>query len=245
MNYKYETHTHTKEGSACAKWSAKESVTLYKDAGYTGIVITDHFFYGNTAVNRKLPWSEWVHRFTKGYRNAKTEGDKIGLQVFMGWESGYNGTEFLIYGMDEEWLLNHPEIKDATIEEQYNLIHACDGLIIHAHPFREESYIKAIRLYPKYVDGVEVFNASHSSLKSTAHYNPEFNKKALDYANANDLLFSAGSDSHFEPILNGGLVFDHKLKDINDFIDCIKTKSNYKLLDGVKEKPIDIADLKL
>lgn len=79
--------------------------------GYAGIVVTDHFFYGNTAVDRSLPWKDWVEQFCKGYEHAKEEGDKIGLQVFFGWESGYHGTEFLIYGLNKEWLFEHPETK--------------------------------------------------------------------------------------------------------------------------------------
>ena len=96
----------------------------YQKAGYAGIVVTDHFFYGNTAADRSLPWKDWVEQFCKGYEHAKEEGDKIGLQVFFGWESGYHGTEFLIYGLNKEWLFEHPEIKDADVKEQ--LDSSCD-----------------------------------------------------------------------------------------------------------------------
>ena len=113
--YLYETHLHTAEGSACAGSSGAEMARAYAKAGYTGIIITNHFFYGNTAVDRSLPWSDWVEKYCLGYEHAKAEGDKLGLQVFFGWESGYRGTEFLIYGPDKQWLLKHPEIKDATV----------------------------------------------------------------------------------------------------------------------------------
>ena len=45
--YIYETHLHTSEGSACGRSKAADIVHAYKAAGYTGIIITDHFFYGN------------------------------------------------------------------------------------------------------------------------------------------------------------------------------------------------------
>ena len=122
--YLYETHMHTSEGSACASNTGAEMARAYAQAGYTGIIITDHFVYGNTAVDRSLPWSEWVEKFCLGYEHAKEEGEKCGLQVFFGWESGYGGPEFLVYGLDKQWLLNHPEIKDATVEEQLQLVHA-------------------------------------------------------------------------------------------------------------------------
>ena len=58
--YLYETHMHTCQASACGRSTGKEHVHFYKDAGYTGIIMTDHFFGGNTAVNRELPWDERI-----------------------------------------------------------------------------------------------------------------------------------------------------------------------------------------
>ena len=39
--YLYETHLHTKESSKCGLVPAAEMVRKYRNAGYTGIVITD------------------------------------------------------------------------------------------------------------------------------------------------------------------------------------------------------------
>ena len=96
MSYKYETHMHTAESSACATSTGAEMARAHKEAGYTGIFITDHFFNGNTTVPRELPWQERVARFCLGYEHAKQEGDKIGLQVFFGFEYAYHGAEFLV-----------------------------------------------------------------------------------------------------------------------------------------------------
>lgn len=233
--YLYETHMHTKEASACAHNTGAEMARAYKDAGYTGIVITDHFFYGNTAVNRRLPWCEWVEQFCLGYEHAKEEGDRIGLQVFFGWEAGYHGTEFLIYGLDKNWLLAHPEIKEATVEEQFELVHAGGGIVVHAHPFREEDYIPKIRLYPQHVDAVEGINAMHSSKVSNAHKNPEFNERALAYGKEHGLPFTAGSDQHTTTMIGGGMVFPRKLEDIQDFTRAVLGGEVIELLDGTKD----------
>ena len=111
QRYLYETHMHTSEASACAGSTGAQMARAYKEAGYTGIIVTDHFFYGNTSVDRSLPWEEWVRRFCLGYEHAKAEGKRIGLSVFFGWEACYEGTEFLVYGLDQAWLLAHPQIK--------------------------------------------------------------------------------------------------------------------------------------
>ena len=150
QRYLYETHMHTSEASACAGSTGAQMARAYKEAGYTGIIVTDHFFYGNTSVDRSLPWEEWVRRFCLGYEHAKAEGERIGLSVFFGWEACYEGTEFLVYGLDQAWLLAHPQIKDASIGEQYALVHEGGGIISHAHPFREEDYIPEIRLWMRW-----------------------------------------------------------------------------------------------
>lgn len=233
--YLYETHLHTKESSACSVVSGAEMARVYKEAGYTGVIITDHFFYGNTAVDRSLSWPKWVECFCKGYEEAKKEGDRIGLQVFFGWESCYQGTEFLIYGLDKQWLLEHPEIKEATIEEQYHLVSEGGGIVCHAHPFREESYIPEIRLFPEYVHAVEGINATHSAIRSTAHKSPLYNEYAIAYAKEHDLPITAGSDQHSTIMIGGGMVFSRKLEDVLDFCNAVKSREAIRLLDGTEE----------
>lgn len=214
--YAYETHLHTSEGSACGRASAADMARACKEAGYTGIFVTDHFFYGNTAVDRSLPWEEWVENYCKGYEHAKEVGDQIGLQVFFGWESSYQGTDFLIYGLDKQWLKDHPEIRDCSVEEQYRLVKQDGGMVIHAHPYREANYIPEIRLFPEHVDGVEVNNTSHS--------NPDYNKKALAYALQYDFPQTCGSDIHNTNLTCGGMVFPRRLETVQDFMDAVLGK---------------------
>ena len=230
--YLYETHLHTAQGSACSRVRAAQMAQRYHAAGYTGIVITDHFFGGNTAIDRKLPWEQWVEEFCKGYEDAKAEGDKLGLQVFFGWESGYSGTEFLVFGLDKEWLLAHPQIRDCSIEEQYALVHAAGGIVIHAHPFRVEPYIKEIRLFPEHVDAVEAINATHSSLWSGSHKNPGWNEQALAYAKEHDLPITSGSDQHRRRMIGGGMVFERKMENIQDLCKAILGREAVEYLDG-------------
>ena len=65
--YKYEMHCHTLQASACSHIDAAELIDFYKAAGYTGVVITDHFFNGNCAVPRALPWQTKVELLMRGY----------------------------------------------------------------------------------------------------------------------------------------------------------------------------------
>lgn len=206
---------HTSEGSACGVSSGAAQAQAYFDAGYTGIIITDHFFNGNCAVRRDLPWEEMVEQFFAGYENAKKKGDAIGLDVFLGWEVNFKATEFLVYGLDKEWLLKHDDILSWDVREHYERVKADGGMVIHAHPFREASYIKKIRLFPDCVDGVEVFNAANERI------NPKFNERALQYARENGLPETGGTDSHNVKTIGGGMIFERRLDSIYDYMDAV------------------------
>lgn len=230
--YLYETHLHTSQGSACARSTGAEMAKACKEAGYTGIIVTDHNWGGNTAVNRWMPWRNWVEEFVKGYEDAKKVGEQIGLDVFFGYEAGYEGTEFLIYGLDKAYMLEHPQLKTATIEEQYEMVRAAGGIVIHAHPYREEDYIPEIRLFPAYVDGVEGINATHSNSRSLAHNDPVYDELAIAYAKKHKLPMSAGSDVHNTALFGGGVAFKRKLASIQDFIAAIRRGEDYVLTNG-------------
>ena len=232
--YLYETHLHTSESSACARSTGAQMARACKEYGYTGIFVTDHNWGGNTATDRSLPWDQWVDAFVLGYESARAEGDRIGLDVFFGYEAGYHGTEFLIYGIDAEWMKTHPQIRTATVEEQYLLVHEAGGLVMHAHPYREEFYIPEIRLYPEWVDGVEGVNATHSNPRSTGHNNPAYDDKAIQYARINNLPMSAGSDIHGTNLFGGGIAFRRRLSSSADYVHAILTGEDYVLTDGVR-----------
>ena len=202
--YLYETHMHTNRASACARCSGYEMAKAAKEYGYSGIIITEHNWGGNTCIPRELEWGEWIRQFIKGYEEAYAYGKENDLDVFWGYEAGFNGTEFLIYGVTPEWMINHPEIKDADVKKQFELISAAGGMVVHAHPYREEDYIPEIRLYPEYVHAIEGVNATHSNSHSMAHNKKEFDDEAIAYASRINLPITAGSDIHTTNMFGGG-----------------------------------------
>lgn len=230
--YLYETHMHTIQASACAGISGADMARAAKAAGYSGVMITDHSWYGNNCIASSLPWDQWIRDFCKGYEDAKGWGDENDFSVFFGYEASYEGTDFLIYGVDKEWLIAHPEIKNASVPEQYRLIHDAGGMVIHAHPCREAEYIKESRFFPEYVDGAEAVNAAHSNSRSTSHNKVIYDKRAIEYAKEYHLRMTAGSDSHNLPLLGGGLAFKRKLDSVEDFCKAILTGEDYIMTNG-------------
>lgn len=231
--YLYETHLHTNLGSACGKNTGMEMAKAAKEYGYAGIIVTEHNWGGNTAVPRNLEWEDWIDRFALGYEEARAYGKENDLDVFWGYEAGYNGTEFLIYGLSIEWMKNHPQLKNASIEEQFKLVSEAGGLVVHAHPYREEPYIPEIRLFPEYVHAVEGINATHSNSRSKAHNNPDFDRLAIEYAASHNFPVTAGSDIHNTDLFGGGVLTKKRLQSIYDYVELIKS-GDYMLTNGEK-----------
>lgn len=222
--YKYELHLHTKEASACASLDGAAQARLYKSLGYEGVFITDHFFGGNTAVPRNLSWEQRINLFCKGYENAKEEGEKIGLKVFFGLETGFCGTEFLVYGVTEEWLAAQADMMSWSIEEQYQKVQEAGGIVIHAHPFREAPYIPRLDLYPEYVDGVEVYNLEND------RRDPEFNERARKYAEEYHLPMTGGGDAHHQNSRHGGIITEQPLDSVEEFMRLIREGKRYQII---------------
>lgn len=219
MAYKYETHMHTAEGSACASATGAEMARAHKEAGYTGIFVTDHFFNGNCAIPADLAWEERVELFCSGYEHAKEEGDRIGLQVFFGFEFNTNGAEFLIYNLDKAWLLAHPDIDRMDTRKALALMHRDGAFVIQAHPFRERDYIDHIQLFPRDIDGVEAVNAANKG--EEGH---RMNERACLYAQMFDLPITAGSDSHhLRMLFGGGVEIAAPIEKPMDYLEAIRS----------------------
>ena len=230
--YLYETHLHTSQGSACAKSTGEEMALAAKEDGYTGIFVTDHNWGGNTTVDRTFPWNEWIECYSEGYKDAKRKGDEIGLDVFWGMEAAFDGTEFLIYGMSPEQFIANSQVRNGDIPELYRTVKKAGGLMVHAHPYREEIYIPKIRLFPELVDGMEGINATHTNVLSTGHKDPMYDEKAIAYANEHELPVTAGSDIHSTALLGGGMAFRRRLKSSQDFVKAVLSGEDYILTNG-------------
>lgn len=223
MGYKYETHLHTSNSSKCGASDAREYIPYYKEMGYDGIFVTDHFYLGNTCVPRELPWEQWARKYCEAYRIAKEEGDKQGLKVFFGWETSYDAEDFLIYGLDEEWLVRHPDIITWNQKEQYEHIKADGGLVVQAHPFRERGYMTEIKLHPYHCDAWEIANCGNYPYQDILAYR---------YAKAHNMVMTAGSDIHRAHGSNNGTVFgvetEEPLNSEQDYVDLVLSGKGFK-----------------
>lgn len=213
--YRYETHCHTLYASACSVLDAEALVRLYRENGYDGVIVTDHFLNGNTAVDLTKPWRAQIDDFYAGYERAAEAGARAGLKVFFGFEYSYLGTDFLTYGLTREWLKEHPGLLDLGTRAYLALARGCGALCIQAHPYREANYIDHIRLYPSDVDGMETINAARDE---------RCNRLAEGLAAEYGLCRTGGSDLHFAgQRLLAGVETERPLESLSDFIEAVRT----------------------
>ena len=219
MEYKYEIHAHTKNTSLCGQLDAEDLVKKYKDAGYSGIVITDHYSPMTFTPSEFFSKKKALKRFLAGYKKAK-ELETEDFSVLLGVELRFYATinDYLIYGVTEEMLYELPFLLPLYIKKASRLFRERGCIFIQAHPFRK--FIS--RTNPKYLDGIEVFNA-----KATK----EENDSSLRWAEENNIkIQTSGSDCHRESGIGlGGIITEEPIKTNEDLLRILKS-GKYKLI---------------
>ena len=222
--FKYETHLHTSNCSACAISSGYEMVEAALEKGYAGLFITNHFYHGNSSVDRNLDWETFISAYRADYELTKNYGEKMGIQVFFGIEEGFAaGKEMLIYGISPETFVKNPDFIMFGAKEKSDFVRQNGGITVCAHPFRDRAYIPDPNTAPdpSLFDGIEGFNAGNS---------PEENEKAFRFAKENNLFITSGGDVHSASRFgNAGIEFKSKLKGDKDFINRLRN-GDYSLI---------------
>ena len=200
--YKYELHAHTSECDLVARLSGAQLVRAYAEQGYSGMVITDHYFsiffdwFGKElegATHRQI-----MDRWLRGFDSARNEGEKIGFTVLPGAEVRIDGTinDYLVYGLEVEDLYRLPLLnRMASIDEVLDILpdYTC---VVHAHPFRNSMTVRD----PSRFFGIEVHNGGTEPFR---------NALAQTWAEHYGKAMLSGSDCHGpEAVAQGGITTD-------------------------------------
>ena len=217
--YKYELHLHTSEGSQCGHSGGAEMVDFYIEQGYAGLVVTDHFYHGNTRPDRDLAWEEYIDAYAQGYYAAKKAAEGRDFDVFFGVEEkGAGWDEYIVLGLEPEWYAKHPELREMRGKPFLELVRKAGAFIIHAHPYRERSYMKDLTVWldPYMVDAIEVRNCGNMI---------EFDRRAYEYALPTGLPMTGGSDNHDakkEDRILSGIELPFRVHTSSELIDAIR-----------------------
>lgn len=219
--YKYELHCHTSDVSLCASSDAVKAVNFYKERGYDGVVITDHY-----SPQTFLLWSLFpqlrVDLFTRGYRRAKEIAGED-FTVLLGCEVRFFFTidDFLIYGIDEEFLRKSGNLMWKYLRRLYKLCDQRGLILLEAHPFRKLRF----RHKPSLMHGCEVYNGKD--------FDNDANSKAKKWAEENNFkITTSGGDFHnYKKTVPGGIITDEPIKTNEDLLRILRS-GNYTLIEG-------------
>ncbi|MDO4616556.1 MAG: PHP-associated domain-containing protein [Lachnospiraceae bacterium] len=224
--YKYEMHLHSSACSACAFSDARKYIDEAIETGYAGMVFTNHFYHGNTAVSRLLPWEDFVGAFRDDYLRAKEYGESKGIDVLFGIEEVYeegSGKEILIYGLSPEDLLGCPDFLHFNVYEMSDFVRNNGGYVVCAHPFRRRDYIPDPDLVPdpSFMDAVEIYNFANSE---------EDDQKAVQFADIHQLPGISGGDVHTACNFGqAGLAFYERISDNSHLVQALK-EGRYRMI---------------
>jgi len=222
LKYKYELHCHTSATSRCATITPETAVKLYKEKGYDGVVITDHYSCQTFLGKHILAPQKDNDFFLEGYRRAKAAADED-FTVLLGMELRFygNGNDYLVYGLTPEFLYENGNLMSLFPRRFHNLCQKNNMIFVQAHPFRP--YI--FRTNPKYLDGCEVENAKN---RGTG-----MNEKALAWADKYNMQVRVGgSDMHHAAHQNnelGGIITNEKIRTNEDLVRILKS-GDYEII---------------
>ncbi len=189
--YNFELHLHTDESSNCGRVPAVEALKLYMENGYDGFVVTDHFnalacggphHFTEDGKPSLEPasierWNKIVDHYLEGYKTAKAAAAGMNFQVLLGMELRFPSDEndYLVYGVEEEFIRNHPWFYMMELPEFYKIAKENDFTIAQAHPFRTMCFLNN----PRYLHGIEVYNGNprHNSHNDVAEAAADIYKK--------------------------------------------------------------------
>ena len=214
--FKTELHCHTKESSICSKMAAQDVVKAYIDAGYSTLVITDH--YGMRHIGRYGEVDEAEH-FLRGYRAAQKAAEGK-INIILGMEislAQHRKNDYLVYGDVEHVLMKNPELYKLNLTDFCDYAHANGLMVYQAHPFRNDITI----IQPHLTDGIEVFN-SHPRHDSR-------NDIAAAWAEKFQIRGVSGSDAHQpQDVARSGIVSETEIKDADTLLQILR-EGRYRL----------------
>ncbi len=207
--YKLELHCHTSEVSACSQCPAETLIRRYREAGYHGVVSTNHINRGTYQKMEERPWEEKIDYFMHGFHLLKEAAGSdfdvlLACEINLtpvGWPA-YIPNDYLIYGVTEDWLRSTGDMRVMTLDRLSACAREAGFLIIHAHPFR----VGTVMMNPDLLDGYEIYNGNP---RHNSH-----NDLAEVWAKMNGKIMTAGTDFHQpdDPCW-GGIETDIRIRD--------------------------------
>lgn len=225
--YKIETHVHALYSSTCSILSAEEIVDRYIDAGFSAIVMTDHYNTRTTWYPEHEHGTKWgrIENFFKGYELAREYGARKGLKVYKGAEIRFHESvnDYLLYNYEDELLADPDWLFEAGLKNFSPIARSAGALLIQAHPCRCTSSPPCQPAPLELLDGIEVYNACK-------RHDSQNNKAMALAASDSRLIRIAGSDCHRPEDVGGGGILSDTLPADEAELAALLRSGDYSLI---------------
>lgn len=219
--YKTELHAHCAAVSRCGQVPADKLAEIYINAGYTTLVLTDHFSDATFPDWRTDSEQSMAEYFLRGYTAVKqSAGDR--LNVLLGMEIRFceSDNDYLVFGLKKEHILKAENVFEWGIRKYSEFCRENGLVIVQAHPFRDNMRITN----PNLIDGVEAVNGNpcQDSRNDMTHL------WAQKYP---QLIKTSGSDYHesvFTP--NKGILTKQPITTSEELIAALKS-ADYEIIE--------------
>ena len=173
---KLETHCHSRGGSSCADAQDDAFVQDYLNAGYGGIVLTNHISdYCYEYVGGETH-AEKVRNYYALYEHVRELLVPHGIKVFCGSEirvlpvgNKLLGEEYTVYGITEKMMRDNKPFFTFSQKDLFRFAEKNGLFMYQTHPFRE----KVTAGNPAFMHGAEAFNGHFH------HYSPGGQQRGL------------------------------------------------------------------
>lgn len=214
--FQYDMHVHTCPCSGGGS-DIRKHIDALIEKGFAGMVVTNHFYYGDNRIDRKLPWDRFVDAYRQDYLYGLSYARERDFDLLFGVEEHVgDGREILIYGVTPDFLSAHPELKMASAEVYAEAVHAAGGMVFQSHPYRASRYVR--KPFPleclNVMDGIEVYNQAND---------PAWNERAKALAEKEGFLVVAGSDAHDTDAARAGIAANERIRTNEDLVRILKS----------------------
>ena len=132
---------------------------LYAEAGFQGIIVTDHFFHYTCRPHCwNIPYEDYFQVFIEGYHRLCKAAEPYGLKIYKGAEVRFDESvnDYLLLNYPDALLQKPLDVFSMGLEQFSPLCRDVGALLVQAHPFRGKCTVAD----PSLVDGYEVNNAN-------------------------------------------------------------------------------------
>lgn len=210
--FKTELHAHTKPASGCSEIYPEELVENYARLGYSGVVISNHFYSGMRYYGDK---EKCLNAYLADFDKAVQMGNELGIHVILGCEIRFaeNINDYLLFGIDREFLKEAYAYLDKDLAVFAKDFRREGRVLLQAHPFRSGMALAD----PNSIDGIETFNVhpGHNSRIAVA----------ARYAREHNFIVSAGTDYHHHGHEGlAGILTKTELKTSQDIAQVLRSR---------------------